>query len=103
MHRFLVLENAAGDREILIPKQTYTELKKTESYPSTCERFKLENNRPISRSPGKNAYLAYVMLAYAHTRQEYVLAMEYLKQAFSFERYSSEDLRVLGWLRAPEK
>ena len=98
LSRFLVLENGDREKEILIPRQTFTELNTQDSYPSTCERIKLENGKPTTRSPSKNAYLAYLALAHANTQEEQATAMEYLKNAFRYERYTPEDLRIFGWI-----
>lgn len=96
--RFLVLEDKTGEQEALIPKQTLLQMKEDKSFSSVCESMKLENGQAVSRLPSKNVYLAYLSLAHAITPQDYARAMEYLKGAFSFERYSPEDLRFLGWI-----
>lgn len=96
--RFLILDDKDGECEVFIPKQTLTQLNTDSSYISTCERIKLENGQALSRMPSKNAYLAYLTLAHAITPEDYEVALHYLKSSFSFERYSQEDLRVLGWI-----
>ncbi|HEV8053000.1 MAG TPA: hypothetical protein VGP47_10950, partial [Parachlamydiaceae bacterium] len=98
LKRYLVLENTEGEKEVIFPKQTLTQLKTLDSFSSTCERMKLEDGKPASRSPTKNAYLAYLALAHAITPADYAVAMDYLKNAFRFEAYSGEDLRILGWI-----
>ena len=96
--RFLVLEDKEGEQEVLLPSQTLTQIQEKKSFASSCERIKLEEGQPSSRLPAKNAYLAYLALAHAITPQDYALAMEYLKGAFSFEKYSPEELRLMGWI-----
>jgi len=96
--RFLVLEDASGKREVLIPKQTFSSIQSDKSIPSACEKIQVIDGVLTSHSPGQNAYLAYLFLTHAVSHQDYVVAMEYLKKAFSFEKYSPEDLRVMGWI-----
>ncbi|MBA2728682.1 MAG: ankyrin repeat domain-containing protein [Parachlamydiaceae bacterium] len=118
--RYLVLEDKDGERVVLLPYQTLTQLKESKSFPSTCLRIKLENDKPASRIPTINAYLSYLVLGKANTPADYALAMDYLKKAFRFEGYkvkakasaedilaekeihfersNGEDLRILGWI-----
>ncbi|HEV8052857.1 MAG TPA: hypothetical protein VGP47_10215 [Parachlamydiaceae bacterium] len=96
--RFLVMEDSAEEKEVFIPSQTLGDIKKESSTPSICQRMKIESGQASSRIPYKNAFLAYLTIAHAITPQDYVTAMEYLKKAFAFERYSPEELRILGWI-----
>ncbi|MDP1834381.1 MAG: hypothetical protein Q8K75_00480 [Chlamydiales bacterium] len=95
---YVVLETLSGGREALFPIRTLDSERKGLTPNATYMRVKLQDNIPISQAPDKNAFLAFLTLSHASTVQDYHRALEYLKGARKFERYSDEELRVFGWI-----
>lgn len=103
---FVVLENKSGDREVLIPLKTVDELKnkeKKEIFPTNCisAAIKLDphgNEILVTSNPEANTYLAYLTLTHAITPDDYELALGYLQGARKFERYTADELVLLGWI-----
>ncbi len=93
---FLVLESVSGNREGIVPMKSLTQVRNKKSVETTYARIKLTNDHLTSTSPDKNAYLAYLTLTHATTAEEYLQAMHYLESAKKFERYTPDELRLLG-------
>lgn len=96
--RFLVVEDDLGGKEVFLPLQTLGQMEQQTFNACICQKLQLENGQAFSKKPAKNAFLAYLTMAHAITPQDYIIAMDYLKKAFSFERYTPEELRIFGWI-----
>lgn len=96
--RFLVIENASGERELLLPWLPLKNLKAGGGLEACCHRIPLKKGVPETKNREQNAYLAYLSLMHATTPQDYATALNYLKKAFSFGRYEGQQWQVLGWI-----
>jgi hypothetical protein len=102
-NNFLILENANGARSALIPIKTRDELAQNISVDVGCMHVHLKEDTLTSPEPQANAYLAYLALTHALTPEDYQLALAFLKKARKFERYTTEELRLLGLLYTSHK
>lgn len=100
---FLILENVAGQRSALIPMKTKEQLNAKETVAVSCIHVNIREGALTTTDPAANAYLAYLMLTYATTPEDYQLALSFLKKARKFERYTTEELRLLGLLYRSHK
>ena len=97
-NNFLILENAAGEKMALIPMKTKEQLKAKETVDVKCIQVNIKEEQLSSPDPHSNAYLAYLNLTHAVTPEDYQQALAFLRKARKFERYSAEELRLLGMI-----
>lgn len=95
IQRFLVLEDAKGKKEVMLPKLPFG---KQGIQAARCEKIPMNKGIPESKNVEQNTFLAYLTMAHALTAEDYVRAMEYLKKAYSFGRYDKGQLKLLGWI-----
>ena len=100
---FIVLERAkkggkGKDREVLIPIKSAEEMKSNNTTNTSCVSASISKDRLQGRGVMSHVYLAYATLLQAHTPEEYERAMDFLQGARKFERYTPEELKVLGWI-----
>jgi ankyrin repeat protein len=102
-HNFLILENANGARSALIPVKAKEQLDAKKAVETACVHVQIKDDALTSLEPKTNAYLAYVALTHAVTPKEYQQALAFLKKARKFEKYDSEELRLLGLIFTSHK
>ncbi|MBS4169137.1 hypothetical protein PARA125_001792 [Parachlamydia sp. AcF125] len=117
---FLIIENPARQCRALIPQKTQQEFDtQVDSPPQvdsprhvsylTCQLTSPPRSAAlqaadwtpqlaIQTSPEANTYLTYLHFMHARTPEEYKKALSLLKQAYSYQRFTSNQLRILGWI-----
>ncbi|MDP1835201.1 MAG: hypothetical protein Q8K75_04645 [Chlamydiales bacterium] len=93
--QFLALESTKEHREALIPVKRFKTIAKKELEQVHCIRVDLHQGNFNTRSPEKNAYLAYLLLTHATTIEDYQLVLKHLKQARKYEPYTNRDIDIL--------
>lgn len=94
--QYLVLESSSGEREAILPLKSLTSLQGEDPIETTYIKVRVGENALLASTPKQKIYLAYLALTHATTPKEYQQAMGYLQEARKFERYSPEELQLLG-------
>lgn len=111
-NNFIVMSSSTGEKEVMIPVKTLSELQAHKDMAQIHEtsiitasiKTNAKGNESLSaQSTNANLYLAYLSLTHAATPKEYQQAMEFLRSARKFERYTPEELRLLGWIFQSDK
>jgi hypothetical protein len=97
-NQFIIVENASGKREALIPIKTKNQIDSKEVAKTSCISVNIKQGELVSQDPKTNIYLAYLCLIHATTSEDYQRAMKFLQASSRFESYTDEELRLLGWI-----
>ena len=91
--QFVVLETDSKEKEVWIPIKTKNEVKAPDT---PLMILKMKEDKVVSSS--SYPYLAYLYLSHARTPEDYGTAMDSLQKAYKYERYTQEELQLLGWI-----